>query len=260
MLANRVAIITGGASGLGRAAVTRFAKAGAKVAIVDLPTQPGAELAQSLGKDVIFTPADVTSEEQIKNVLDTVLAKFGRAPNAVVQCAGIAYAAKVLGKKGPHPLDVFEKTLRINTVGTFNVARLAAERMAATEPLKADENDKIGERGVIINTASIAAFEGQVGQAAYSASKGAVVGMMLPLARELSKNLIRVNTIAPGLFLTPLLMGLPPKVQDELAADVPFPSRLGIPEEYGALAEHIVSNRYINGEVVRIDGGLRMKP
>jgi 3-hydroxyacyl-CoA dehydrogenase / 3-hydroxy-2-methylbutyryl-CoA dehydrogenase len=207
-LAHRIALVTGAASGLGKATALRLAKAGARVAIVDLPSQPGADVAKQIGDRAISLPTDVTSEEQVKAALDAVQAKWGSCPNAVVQCAGIGVAARVLGKKGPHPLDQFAKVLTVNTVGTFNVLRLAAERMAASTPA-----DGVAERGVIINTASIAAFEGQVGQAAYSASKGAVVGMMLPIARELAKSQIRVNTVAPGLFLTPLLEGLPPKVQ-----------------------------------------------
>lgn len=245
--------MTGAASGLGKATALRLARAGARVAILDLPSQPGAEVAKQIGASAAWIPTDVTSEDQVKKALDEVHSKFGPL-NAVVQCAGIGVAAKVLGKKGPHPLEQFQKVLTVNTIGTFNVVRLAAERMSAGTP------DEGGERGVIINTASIAAFEGQVGQAAYSASKGAVVGMMLPIARELCKVGIRINTIAPGLFLTPLLEGLPPKVQSELAADVPFPSRLGVPDEYAQLVQAVIENRYINGEVLRIDGALRMKP
>lgn len=251
-LLNRVILVTGGASGLGKATALRVARAGARVAILDLPSQPGGDLANEIGASAISIPTDVTSEEQVKSALDTIQKKWG-APRAVVQCAGIGVATKLLGKKGAHSLESFQKVLTVNTVGIFNVMRLSAERMAASEP------DSAGERGVIINTASIAAFEGQVGQVAYSASKGAVVGMMLPAARELCKLGIRVNTVAPGLFLTPLLEGLPPKVQNELAADVPFPTRLGIPDEFAALVQHIIENRYINAEVLRIDGGIRMK-
>lgn len=205
-LASRVAFVTGGASGLGRATALRFARLGARVAIVDLPSAPGEALAREIGAAAFFAPADVTSEEQVRKVLDDLAARFG-AVNAVVQCAGIATATRIFGRKGVHPLAEFERVLRVNTVGTFNVMRLAAERMAAATA------DAGGERGVIINTASVAAFEGQVGQAAYSASKGAVVGMMLPAARELARSGVRVNTIAPGLFLTPMLEGLPAKVQ-----------------------------------------------
>ncbi len=191
---------------------------------------------------------------QISKVLTSAESHFGNKVSIVVNCAGIAPPAKVLGKKGPHNLDLFSKVLNVNVVGTFNVLRLAAERMATLPP------GEDGERGVVINTASVAAFEGQVGQAAYSASKGAVVAMMLPIARELASVGIRVVTIAPGVFLTPMVAGLPPKVQHELGAQVPFPSRLGKPDEYAALAQHIVENRLINGEVIRIDGALRMPP
>ena len=254
-LLHRIALVTGGASGLGRATATRFAKAGARVVIVDLPSQPGAALAAELGGGALFLPADVTSEEQMLGVLAAVTAKLGGPPTAVVQCAGIATATKVLSRGGaPSPLAEFEKVIRVNTIGTYNVLRLTAAAMAAAPA------DGGGERGVIINTASVAAFEGQVGQAAYSASKGAVVGMMLPIARELARHGIRVNTIAPGLFLTPLLEALPAKVQADLGSEVPFPKRLGVPDEYAQLAQAMVENKYMNGEVVRLDGALRMKP
>lgn len=184
--------------------------------------------------------------------LNASLEKFGANPSIIVNCAGICPPAKVLSKRGPHSLELFQKVLSVNVGGTFNVLRLAAERMSAAEELEC------GERGVIINTASIAAFEGQVGQAAYSASKGAVAGMMLPIARELARNKIRVMTIAPGIFLTPMVEGLPPKVQDELGATVPFPSRLGKPDEFAKLVEHIVNNQYLNGETIRLDGAVRM--
>jgi 3-hydroxyacyl-CoA dehydrogenase/3-hydroxy-2-methylbutyryl-CoA dehydrogenase len=252
-LASRIALVTGAASGLGRATAERFAKAGARVVIVDLPTSGGDETAKAIGSNAIFAPADVTSPEDVTAALDKAQDAFGAPINAVVQCAGIAPPSKVLGKKGPHDLGLFQKVLTVNTVGTFNVLRLASERMAAGEPVTED-----GERGCIINTASIAAFEGQVGQAAYSASKGAVVGLMLPVARELSRQGIRVNTIAPGVFLTPMVEGLPPKVQEELGAIVPFPKRLGHPDMYAHMAESIVTNPYINGEVIRVDGALRM--
>ncbi|CAE7900763.1 scu, partial [Symbiodinium sp. KB8] len=188
----------------------------------------------------------------VRKAVDTALTEFG-ALNTVVNCAGVAPAIKVLGKKGPHPLDKFEKTLLVNTLGTFNVIRLATEAMSSLAP------DEEGERGVIINTASIAAFDGQIGQAAYAASKGAVVSMTLPIARELAKLGIRVNTIAPGVFYTPMLEGLPPKVMEELGKAVPFPSRLGKPDEYAQLAQSIIENRLLNGEVIRLDGALRMQ-
>jgi 3-hydroxyacyl-CoA dehydrogenase/3-hydroxy-2-methylbutyryl-CoA dehydrogenase len=255
-LKSKIAVITGGASGLGKATSLRFANAGARVVIMDLPSSNGRAIVEQIGADrSLFTPVDVTSESDIKQALNAVVEKFG-CPNAVVQCAGIATATRVLHpKKGTHTLDLFQKVMNVNVTGTFNVLRLASELMVASG--KADEK---GELGCFVHTASVAAFEGQIGQAAYSASKGAIVGMMLPIARELSKYGIRVNTIAPGLFLTPLLEALPAKVQDELAADIPFPKRLGVPDEYAALAQHMVENVYLNGEVVRIDGALRMKP
>ena len=190
--------------------------------------------------------------------LDAAAAAFGAPPSIVVNCAGVAPPSKVLGKKGVHTYEHFARLLLVNAGGSFNVCRLAAERLAAAPPLAG--GPEAGERGVLINTASVAAFDGQVGQAAYAASKGAVVAMMLPMARELAKLGIRVVTIAPGVFLTPMVAGLPPKVQDELGAQVPFPSRLGQPDEYAALAQHIVENRMLNGEVIRLDGALRMPP
>jgi 3-hydroxyacyl-CoA dehydrogenase/3-hydroxy-2-methylbutyryl-CoA dehydrogenase len=195
---------------------------------------------------------------QVGLALDAAVAAFGGPPSIVVNCAGIAPPSKVLGKKGVHSYEHFAKLLLVNAGGSFNVCRLAAERLAAAPPLAGGA--EAGERGVLINTASVAAFDGQIGQAAYSASKGAVVAMMLPMARELAKAGIRVVTIAPGVFLTPMVAGLPPKVQEELGAQVPFPSRLGQPDEYAALAQHIVENRMINGEVIRLDGALRMPP
>lgn len=255
-LVGRVALVTGGASGLGRATALRLVNAGARVAILDLPTQPGGELEKEIGGGrSLFVPADVTSPADVTKALDAVFAKWGQL-NAVVQCAGIATATKVLSKKGVHNLDLFAKVIQVNTVGTFNVLRLSAERMAAAPAAEGSG----GERGVIINTSSISAFDGQIGQAAYAASKGAVAAMTLPIARELSSQGIRIVTIAPGLFLTPLLEKLPEKVIAELGAEVPFPSRLGRPDEYAALAQHIIENGYINGEVIRIDGALRMRP
>jgi 3-hydroxyacyl-CoA dehydrogenase/3-hydroxy-2-methylbutyryl-CoA dehydrogenase len=250
----RVALVTGAASGLGKATALKLAQAGAKVALVDLPTSAAGAVATGIGANAIFAAADVTSEKDIAGALEAAFKAFGKFPSIVVNCAGIAPPAKVLGKRGPHSLEAFQKVLVVNTVGSFNVGRLAAEKMAASE---AGED---GERGVIINTASVAAFDGQIGQAAYSASKGAVVAMMLPMARELAKSGIRVMTIAPGVFLTPMVEQLPPKVQHELGSQVPFPSRLGRPEEYAALAAHIVENRMLNGEVIRLDGALRMPP
>jgi NAD(P)-dependent dehydrogenase (short-subunit alcohol dehydrogenase family) len=243
------AVVTGGASGLGFATAKRLAAAGAHVTILDLPSAPGAEQAAEIGGT--FAPGDVTSEDDVAAALDRA---GERGPLRIaVNCAGIGTAGRVIGKNGVLPLDQFARVINVNLVGTFNVIRLAAERILA-----ADEVD--GERGVIVNTASVAAFEGQIGQAAYSASKGGVVGMTLPIARDLADRLIRVVTIAPGLFLTPMLQGLPPEAQESLGRQVPHPSRLGDPAEYAALVEHIVSNPMLNGEVIRLDGAIRMSP
>jgi NAD(P)-dependent dehydrogenase (short-subunit alcohol dehydrogenase family) len=248
-IAGSAAVVTGGASGLGLAAAQRLAKAGARVTIVDLPSTAGAERAAEFGGT--FAPADVTDEQQVGTALDAA-AEHGPL-RVAVNCAGIGTAGRVLGKNGVLPLEQFSKVVNVNLIGTFNVIRLAAERIAASEPVE-------GERGVIVNTASVAAFEGQIGQAAYSASKGGVVGMTLPIARDLADKLIRVVTIAPGLFLTPMLQGLPPEAQDSLGKQVPHPSRLGDPAEYAALVEHIVANPMLNGEVIRLDGAIRMAP
>ena len=252
-LEHTIAIVTGGASGLGKGAAMRFARGGAKVAIVDLPGSPGAEVAAEIGSNAIFTPADVTSEGQVSAALDALQDRFG-VVNAVVNCAGIAIAKRIVSRSGAHDLDLFMKVLQVNVGGTFNVARLAAARMMAAEP-----NDK-GERGVIVCTASVAAFDGQVGQTAYGASKGGIVAMTLPMARDLAASGIRVVTVAPGIFKTPMLAGLPEAAQESLGKQVPFPSRLGDPDEYGALAQHIVENTMLNGEVIRLDGALRMAP
>jgi len=250
-IAGSVAVVTGGASGLGLATAQRLAKAGAKVVVLDLPTAPGAEAVASIGDAAVFAPADVTSEADVTAALDTAAA-LGPI-RITVNCAGVGWAGRVLGKNGVLSLDIFSAVISVNLIGTFNVIRLAAERIAAT-----DEVDS--ERGVIVNTASVAAFDGQIGQAAYSASKGGVVGMTLPIARDLADKKIRVMTIAPGLFLTPMLMGLPQEARDSLGAQVPHPSRLGDPTEYAALVEHIVSNPMLNGEVIRLDGAIRMAP
>ncbi len=228
-LKNAVALVTGGGSGLGEATVREFAAAGAKVAILDLPSSPGAKVAESLG------------------------AKFG-AIHIAVNCAGIGRAMRTVTKDGPHSLEMFSKVISVNLIGTFNVTRLAAAAMAKNQP-GAD-----GERGVIINTASVAAYDGQIGQAAYSASKGGVVSMTLPIARDLASLGIRVCTIAPGTFETPMLAGLPEPNRKALAAQIPFPQRLGKPTEYAALARHIVENEMLNGETIRLDGALRMPP
>jgi NAD(P)-dependent dehydrogenase (short-subunit alcohol dehydrogenase family) len=247
----QVALVTGGASGLGLATTEALLDAGASVVIVDLPTSQGAEIAEKLGDKARFAAADVTNEAQVAAALD-VAESLGTL-RVAVNCAGIGPAHKTVGKQGAFPLELFTKVVSVNLIGTFNVIRLAAERMLSTEPVE-------GERGVIVNTASVAAFDGQIGQAAYSASKGGVVGMTLPIARDLASGQIRVNTIAPGLFETPLLATLPEEARDSLGKQVPHPSRLGRPAEYAALAAHIVSNPMLNGEVIRLDGAIRMAP
>jgi NAD(P)-dependent dehydrogenase (short-subunit alcohol dehydrogenase family) len=246
-IAGSVALVTGGGSGLGRATAEALAAAGASVVIVDLPTSEGEQVAEDLG--VSFSPGDVMSENDITAALDSA-AQLGPLRIAV-NCAAVADAARMLGKHGPFPLATFRKVVEVNLIGTFNVVRLAAERIGA-----ADELD--GERGVIINTSSVAAFEGQIGQAAYSASKGGVAALTLPVARELAATKIRVVTIAPGLFETPMLAGLPEDAKASLGAQVPHPARLGRPCEYAALVEHIVRNPMLNGEVIRLDGAIRM--
>ncbi|OBF57025.1 3-hydroxy-2-methylbutyryl-CoA dehydrogenase [Mycobacterium sp. E3251] len=243
-----VAVVTGGASGLGLATTKRLLDAGAQVVVIDLR---GEEAVQELGERARFVQADVTDEAAVSKALDTAESLGPVRIN--VNCAGIGNAIKTLSKDGPFPLDAFKKVVGVNLIGTFNVLRLAAERIAKTEPVGE-------ERGVIINTASVAAFEGQIGQAAYSASKGGVVGMTLPIARDLSRELIRVVTIAPGLFKTPLLGSLPEEAQKSLGKQVPHPARLGDPDEYGALAVHIIENPMLNGEVIRLDGAIRMAP
>ncbi|SFJ54784.1 3-hydroxyacyl-CoA dehydrogenase [Thermoflavimicrobium dichotomicum] len=248
-----VVAVTGGASGLGEATVRHFASLGASVAIWDMNAEKGATLAEDLGGQAIFVKTDVTDEKSVQHAVDTVVNRFGGV-HVVVNCAGIAIAKKVLGKNGLHDLDSFAKVIQVNLIGTFNVIRLAAEKMIQNEP-NAD-----GERGVIINTASVAAFEGQIGQAAYSASKGGIVGMTLPLARELAAHGIRVMTIAPGLFDTPLFASLPDKAREALGATIPFPSRLGRPDEFALLAQSVVENPMLNGNTIRLDGALRMQP
>jgi NAD(P)-dependent dehydrogenase (short-subunit alcohol dehydrogenase family) len=223
------------------------------VAIWDTNEEKGAALAEEWGEQAIFVKTDVTDETSVQNAVDAVADRFG-AVHVVVNCAGIGIAKKVLGKNGPHDLDSFAKVIQVNLIGTFNVIRLAAAKMIQNEP-NAD-----GERGVIINTASVAAFEGQIGQAAYSASKGGIVGMTLPLARELAAHGIRVMTIAPGLFDTPLFASLPEKAREALGAMTPFPSRLGRPDEFALLAQSIVENPMLNGSTIRLDGAIRMQP
>lgn len=246
-------IVTGGASGLGRAVVETLIAAGGRAVILDVNAEAGQAAADALGAGVRFAEADVTSEEQVTAAVELALSAFGGL-HGVVNAAGIGPAAKVLGKNGPHPLELFEKTIRINLVGTFNVIRLAAAAMAGNTP------EASGERGVIINTASIAAFDGQIGQPAYAASKGGIVALTLPVAREFAPLGIRVVTIAPGIFDTPLLAALPEAARVSLGQQVPFPSRLGQPREYAALAKHIIENEMMNGEVIRLDGALRMAP
>jgi NAD(P)-dependent dehydrogenase (short-subunit alcohol dehydrogenase family) len=250
---NSVALVTGGASGLGEATVRAFVAAGGRAAILDRPQSPGEKVAAELGDRVIFAPADVTSEEQVGAAIKKTADAFGGV-HVAVNCAGVGAAMKTAGSQGPMPLDIFEMVIRINLIGTFNVIRLAATEMLKNKP------NEDGERGVLINTASVAAFDGQIGQAAYSASKGGVVGMTLPIARDLSRSGIRCVTIAPGTFDTPMLGLMPEPMRQALAAQIPFPSRLGKPAEFAALACHIVENAMLNGETIRLDGALRMGP
>ena len=252
-LKDTVALVSGGGSGLGEATVRELVSGGAKAVILDLPASPGQKVAESLGANGLFTPADVVSDKEVADAIAKALARFG-AIHIAINCAGIGRAMRTITKEGPHSLDLFNKVIQVNLVGTFNVIRLAAAAMAKNQP-NAD-----GERGVIVNTASVAAYDGQIGQAAYSASKGGVVGMTLPIARDLSSLGIRVCTIAPGTFETPMLAGLPDVARKALAAQIPFPQRLGQPREYAALARHIVENAMLNGETIRLDGALRMGP
>jgi NAD(P)-dependent dehydrogenase (short-subunit alcohol dehydrogenase family) len=248
------AFVTGGASGLGAATVRMLVERGANVAIYDLPTSKGSELEKEIGPAARFVAGDVTDEAQTEAALDDAIDTFGPL-RAVVNCAGIGSASRTVGKDGaPFPLAVFRRSIEVNLIGTFNVIRLGAARMSANEP------NEGGERGAIVNTASIAAFDGQIGQAAYSASKGGIVGLTLPVARDLARHGIRVCTIAPGLFRTPLLMGLPEPALEALGKTIPFPPRLGDPAEYAALALQILENPMLNGEVIRLDGALRMAP
>jgi NAD(P)-dependent dehydrogenase (short-subunit alcohol dehydrogenase family) len=250
---NMVALVTGGASGLGAAAARALVDAGASVVLVDQNEERGAAMVETLGRDrAAFVRADVASEEDVKAAI-AVASSMGPL-RVAVNCAGVGWAARTLKRDGaPHDYDLFRTVIQVNLTGTFNVLRLAASAMQALEPVD-------GERGVIVNTASIAAFDGQIGQAAYAASKGGVVGMTLPVARDLAPLNIRVMTIAPGTFDTPMVAGLPAEVRTALAAGIPNPSRLGDPAEYGALVRHIVENGYLNGEVIRLDGALRMPP
>jgi len=247
---NQVFIITGGASGLGAASARMIAANGGKLVLADVQVEAGQALAAELG--ATFIECDVTSEADGKAVV--AAAEALGALRGLINCAGIAPAVKTVGKEGAHPLDVFQRVININLIGTFNMCRLAAEAMSKTEAVAH------GERGIIINTASVAAYDGQMGQAAYASSKAAVVGLTLPMARDLSRNGIRVMTIAPGIFETPMLLGMPQEVQDALGKMVPFPSRLGKPDEYAHLAKSIIENVMLNGETIRLDGAIRMQP
>ena len=247
-------LTTGGASGLGRAAAEAIVAAGGHAVLLDVNADAGEATAAALGSRALFVKADVTSEADVQNAIQTAVAAFGGL-HGVVNAAGIGPAAKVVGKNGPHPLDLFEKTIRVNLTGTFNVLRLAAATIATNLP-----DADTGERGVLINTASIAAFDGQIGQPAYAASKGGIVALTLPVAREFAAIGIRCVTIAPGIFDTPLLAALPEAARTSLGQQVPFPSRLGRPSEYGALVRHVLENVMLNGEVIRLDGALRMAP
>ena len=250
---NKTFLISGGGSGLGAATARLLVESGANVLIADINAGTGESIAAELGQSAHFVKTDVTAEESVQNAVNAALETFGSLHGAI-NCAGIAIAERVLGKNGPHDLAKFSQVIQVNLIGTFNVIRLAAAAMSQNEPALS------GERGVIVNTASVAAFDGQIGQAAYSASKGGIVGMTLPLAREFARYGIRVMTIAPGIFNTPLLAGLPEAAQQSLAQQVPFPSRLGRPSEYAALVEHIIENEMLNGEVIRLDGAIRMAP
>lgn len=247
------AVVTGGASGLGEATVRNIVQSGGKAVIFDQSEENGKRLEAELGAAVLFIKTDVTKEEDIQEAVNKA-AEFMGGVNTVVNCAGIGIAEKVLGRNGPHNLSLFSRVINVNLIGTFNVIRIAAEKMTSNEV------NEQGERGVIINTASVAAYDGQVGQAAYSASKGGIVGMTLPIARELARYGIRVMTIAPGLFHTPMFDTLPQEAKDSLGKMVPFPSRLGYPSEYAQLVQSIIENPMLNGETIRLDGAIRMQP
>jgi len=248
---NSIALVTGGASGLGEAVVREIIKAGGAAAILDTAEERGTTLAAELGDRALFVKTDVTNEDNVKQSIDAAVKKFGSI-NTAVSCAGLASATKTVSKKGPFPLDHFELIIKINLTGTFNVIRLAAAAMTGNTPGEGEE------RGVIINTASIAAFDGQMGQAAYSASKAGIVGMTLPIARDLASYGIRINTVAPGIFETPMSQLMPEAVRTSLENQVPFPKRFGMPEEFASLVLHLIENQMINGETIRIDGAIRM--
>lgn len=253
-LKGKTFLVSGGASGLGAACVKKFVSAGANVVIADLNEQVGGALAKELGSQTLFVKTNVSDETQVKGAVDAAWSQF-KSLNGTVCCAGVGFPEKTVSKEGePHSLKGFQKTIEVNLIGSFNMARISSASMVKNQP------DLKGERGVIIFTASVAAFEGQIGQVAYSASKGGIVGMTLPMARDLSSLGIRVCTIAPGIFDTPMLAGLPENVRDALGKMVPFPSRLGKPSEYAALAQHIIENEMLNGETIRLDGAIRLSP
>ncbi|VVD94601.1 3-hydroxy-2-methylbutyryl-CoA dehydrogenase [Pandoraea pneumonica] len=250
---DHVFLVTGASSGLGAATARMFVDAGAKVVLGDINAEAGAKQAEALGDAARFVATDITREDDVQRLVDTATSAFGGL-NGVVNCAGLVIGERILGKQGPHRLDTFARIVNVNLIGTFNVLRIAASAMAEG---KADAE---GERGVIVNTASVAAFDGQIGQAAYAASKGGVAALTLPAARELARVGVRVVTVAPGIFETPMMAGMTPEVQAALGASVPFPPRLGRPSEYAGLVRHIVENTMLNGEVIRLDGALRMAP
>ena len=250
---DNIFLVTGGASGLGAAVARMLVAAGGRVVLADMNRDAGTAMEKELGGNARFQATDVTNPESAKAAIELAISTFG-ALHGLVNCAGIGWGEKTVGKEGPHKLETFARVINVNLVGTFNMIRLAADVMAKGAP-NAD-----GERGVITNTASVAAFDGQMGQAAYSASKAGVAGMTLPIARDLARNGIRVNTIAPGIFETPMMNGLPPEIQESLGKSVPFPARLGRPAEYAALVRHAIENAYLNGETIRLDGALRMAP
>lgn len=248
---NSVFVVTGGGSGLGAATGRMLVEAGGRVVLADVNREAGEKVAAELGASAVFVETDVTDEASARAAIARAVEGFGGL-HGLVNCAGVAPAEKVVGREGPHRLESFSRTVAINLIGTFNMIRLAAEAMSKAEP------NEGGERGVIVSTASVAAYDGQVGQAGYAASKAGIVGLTLPVARELARSGIRVMTIAPGIMETPMLMGMPQEVQDSLGKMVPFPSRLGRPAEFAALVRHIVENAYLNGEVIRLDGAIRM--
>jgi NAD(P)-dependent dehydrogenase (short-subunit alcohol dehydrogenase family) len=252
LIEGAVGLVTGGASGLGLATTEALLAGGGRVVICDLPKSPGADVAARLGDAVAFAPTDVTDADQVQAAVQLAVERFGGL-HVAVNCAGIGWAQRTVARSGPHDLKVFELVIRVNLIGTFNVIRLAAQRMSDQEPMGE-------ERGVIVNTASVAAFDGQIGQAAYASSKGGVVSLTLPVARDLAARLIRVMTVAPGTFDTPMLAGLPEDQRQQLVEHIPHPHRLGQPAEFAALVRHIIENPMLNGETIRLDGAIRMPP